>query len=97
MGVERGGGRRVGGRYNGGFGTGPPPLLPPKETHRYRIALPGLTGQNSPTIGGKGGKGGRGKGGGGGIFGPEPRDCVVEGATRDGPARERASRADPIN
>lgn len=39
---------------------GPPPL--PKETHRYRIALPGLTGQNSPTIGGKGGReeGGRG-------------------------------------
>lgn len=71
---------------------GPPPL--PKETHRYRIALPGLTGQNSPTIGGEGRKG---EGGGGGIFGPEPRDCVVEGATRDGPARERASRADPIN
>lgn len=41
---------------------GPPPL--PKETHRYRIALPGLTGQNSPTIGGEGRKGrGRGEGG----------------------------------
>lgn len=29
----------------------------PKETHRYRIARPGLTGQNSPTIGGGGGGG----------------------------------------
>lgn len=109
-GVQEGGGGRVGGRYNGGFGTGPP--LPPKETHRYRIALPGLTGQNSPTIGGRGRGGERKREGGKGKgrnFRPSAARFVVEGPTRRGlQERERerersgasslpSSRADPIN
>lgn len=84
-GVQEGGGGRVGGRYNGGFGTGPP--LPPKETHRYRIALPGLTGQNSPTIGGEGKRGG-GEGE-GEEFSALSREIRCGGAHETGPAGER--------
>lgn len=78
---------------------GPPPLLPPKETHRYRIALPGLTGQNSPTIGGKGGRG-EGRKGGEEEFSVRSREIALWRGPRETGLHERAqraSRADPIN
>lgn len=106
MGYRRGEGGGLAAGIMAASAQGLPSPLPPKETHRYRIALPGLTGQNSPTIGGEGKReGGRGRGG---IFGPQPRDSLWrgprDGACRRERERERSgasslpsSRADPIN